>query len=204
MLNYIYDFLSIIFDKLKDKERIKSIILFGSTARGTQRKDSDIDLFIDCKKSEEQEIRLIVQESLNEFELKASKSWNLKGIKYPIIPIIGDIEETRWSELHKEISNTGIILYGTYLAKSINRKHHVLITYNLTKCSQKKKMKILRNFYGYANKKGKKKYVKSGLVTSLNGEKIQNSIMIDISSHKKILEEIKKNKIPYTIRDLWI
>ncbi|HLC53577.1 MAG TPA: nucleotidyltransferase domain-containing protein, partial [Candidatus Nanoarchaeia archaeon] len=69
MMQYIYDFLSIFFDKLKEKEKLTSIILFGSNARGNARKDSDIDIFIDTKNRDE--ISPIVKESLNEFEDKA-------------------------------------------------------------------------------------------------------------------------------------
>ena len=37
---------------LKDKLAPKSIVLFGSYARGEDLEDSDIDLFIECKKAE--------------------------------------------------------------------------------------------------------------------------------------------------------
>lgn len=204
MLNYIYDFLSILFDKLKDKEAIKAIILFGSVARGAQRKDSDIDLFIDVKKSDIEKIRPIVQESLNEFELKAARSWHLKGIDNPLVPLVGALADARWSELHKEIASTGIVLYGVYQAERIGGKHAVLITYELKRCKQKQKMKILRTLYGYTNKKGKKKYVKEGLAASLRGEKIQNAILIGIASYKSLIMELRECKIPYTTREIWL
>lgn len=204
MLSYIYDFLSIFFDKLKDKEKIKTIILFGSVARGTPRKDSDIDIFIDVEKFNQEEIRSVIQESLNEFELKAAKNWHLKGIDNPIVPIIGTLSDQRWSALNKEIANTGIILYRKHRSKHIEGKQKVLVTYKLAKCRQKHKMRILRKLYGYILKKGKKQYIKSGLLASFKGEKISNALLIDSTYIKILVKELRALKIPFTTRNLWI
>src|SRR3990167_3686226 len=114
MHSYIYDFLSIVFDKLKDSEKIKGIILFGSFARGNPRKDSDIDLFIDVEEKNKEEIEKHVRESLNEFELKSSKSWKLKGLNNAIVPIVDSLDKDQWRELKRDISSYGLTLYGKY------------------------------------------------------------------------------------------
>ena len=52
LVAYALDFTSFLLDRLPERtiQSIKSIILFGSVARGTADKDSDIDLFIDVLK----------------------------------------------------------------------------------------------------------------------------------------------------------
>lgn len=202
MLSYVYEFLSTLFDKLRDREKINAIVLFGSAARGTQREDSDIDLFIDCEKQHEKEIRTVVHESLNEFELRATKSWHLRGIQNPIVPIIGTLAEGRWDELRKEIEGTGVYLYTTW-QEPTKRKRVALLTYDLSKCKQKQKMRVLRKLYGYKNKKGRKTYAKEGLVTKLKGEKLQNGIIVTTAVYKSLAGEFRGKGIPFTKREFW-
>ena len=70
MFEYVYDFLSLLFDKMKRRNKIKAVILFGSAARNTAQKSSDVDIFIDVDKKDKPEVDEIVKESLNEFEIK--------------------------------------------------------------------------------------------------------------------------------------
>ena len=48
---YIYDLLSMVFEDEPLKEKITSVILFGSVAKKSYDKKSDIDLFFDIKNS---------------------------------------------------------------------------------------------------------------------------------------------------------
>ena len=203
MMQYLYDFLTILFDKLKQKDKIRNIILFGSFARGDNRKDSDIDIFIDVIARDKTEIDRIVKESLNEFELKATKSWNLRGIKNPIVPIIDDINIDRWRELKEEILTYGIILYGRFMNNDKKNKNFVLIEYDLSKIKQKDKMAVLRKLYGYKIKKGKKIYKQEGLVSELRAEKLLNSLLVNINNYKKIIGLFRENRIPMKIRRVW-
>lgn len=204
MLEYLYDFISLFFDKLKDSTKLRSIILFGSFARGNSRKDSDIDIFIDVEESNKKEIESIIRESLNEFELNASKSWHLKGIKNVIAPIIDDIYKAQWNELRKEIAINGVVLYGKYRGEYTYGKHSVLIEYELSKLKQKDKMKILRKLYGYTLKKRKKVYIQEGIVKEVKAEKLANVIVVDIEHHKKIVSFLQEKKIPIKVREVWI
>ena len=204
MIAYVLDFLSILFDKLKDKDKIRTIILFGSFARGEARKDSDIDLFIDIFESNKDNISSIVKESLNEFEIKSDKNWKLKGISNSIAPIVDDINKEQWKELRKEISSYGLVLYGRYSAEMKKEKHFVFIEYDLSKAKQKDKMKTIRRLFGYKIKKGKKIYEQKGILKEFNAEKIQNSVLVDIGNYKKILIILKEQKIPVKVREVWI
>lgn len=204
MISYIYDFLSILFDKTKEKDKIRTIMLFGSFARGNPRKDSDIDIFIDVVDKDKEEISEIVREALDEFELKATKTWHQRGIKNAIVPITDNILKEQWSELRKDIAIYGKVLYGKYRAESANGKHAILIEYDLTKIKQKEKVRVLRKLYGYRLKKGKKEYVQQGLASQVKGEKIKNAFLVEISDYQRIIEFLKENKIPKKIREIWV
>lgn len=202
MMQYIYDFLSILFDKLKDKEKIRTIILFGSFARGNEGKDSDIDLFIDVKIDDKEEVERFTKEALREFEIKIEKSWKLKGMSNSIFPIVDDVSLKKWGELRREISSYGLLLFGKYETPIKPGKKFVLIEYDLSKFKQKDKMRILRSLLGYKLKKGKKVYEQKGLVEKLNAEKISNSILVEIVNYKDIYNLLKKERVPLKIRNL--
>lgn len=199
MIEYVYDYLSILFAKLKDNKKIRAVILFGSFARGDNRKDSDIDIFIDATKDCKKEVEEISKEALNEFELKASKSWHLKGMKNAISLIVDDINLDKWKELKKEISLYGMVLYGK-ISTEEKVKNAVLISYDLSDLKQKNKMKVIRNLYGYTIKKGKKDYVQEGILSKLKIEKFSNAILIGLDNYKLVLELLRENKVPMKIK----
>jgi len=204
MMQYIYDFLSIFFDKLKDKEKVKAIILFGSFARGNQRKNSDVDIFIDVTEYNKEVVQQVTKESLNEFELKAAKTWHLKGARNHIVPLVDSIDLDKWNELKREIASYGILLYGRYKVNVTKGKQSVLIEYDISKAKQKDKMRILRKLYGYNLKKGKKVYTQEGLMSKLKAEKLNNSLIVNLENYKPIVALLKEQKTPIKLRNVWV
>lgn len=202
MLAYIYDFLSILFDKLKGTEKIRNIILFGSVARGNPRKDSDIDLFIDVDEKNKEEVDKVVKESLNEFELKTEKTWKLKGIKNPLSLIIDNLEREQWKELKRDIGSYGKVLFGIYHQKK-EGKRKILISYDMSKLKQKDKMKIIRKLHGYKLKRGKKLYEQKGILYQLHAEKLLNALLIDQEHYKKVVDLLRIGKVPLKIIEIW-
>jgi len=98
-----------------DDEKIKEVILFGSVAKGTFDKKSDIDLFFNIKeKKDEKEIEEKLKSILKSFEVKSEKTWALKNIKLPISFIAGNLEDKTWKNIKEEIISSGILLYGEY------------------------------------------------------------------------------------------
>ena len=82
---YIYDFLSMVFEEKKLMENINEVILFGSVAKGTHDKKSDIDLFFNIKNIKEiKNIEENLKNILKSFEIKADKTWTLKKVSFPI------------------------------------------------------------------------------------------------------------------------
>lgn len=204
MLGYIYDYLSILFDKIDDKSIIKSIILFGSVARGNARKDSDIDLFIDVSQQNKDEVNAKTKEALNEFEVKAKKTWKLRGVANPISIIVDDLKAEKWKELKIEMSTHGIVLYSRYMAELEVKKNAVLLEYDLSKAKQKVKMKVLRNLFGYSIKRGKKLYSWDGILHKVSGEKLSNGVIVPMESFKEVRDIFAAHKIPLKLREIAI
>lgn len=197
MLEYIYNFLSILFSKI-EPSKVRSIILFGSFARGDYRKDSDIDIFIDTL--DKDNLNELVNESLKEFELKAEKSWHIKGVRNAIQPIVDNLELDKWSELKNEINLYGKVLFGAPFSADRKERRSALIEYDISKLKQKDKMRIIRKLYGYKTMQRKKMYVHKGIIQDLNGEKVANGILLPAENNKKAMNILKENKIPVKIR----
>jgi len=204
--SYVYDFISQLIENQDFFLSIKRIILLGSVARGDFSKQSDIDLFIEINDiTKEKEISKTVEKELNKFELKVTKTWSLRGIQLPIKIIVGSFQEDRWKELKEDILGYAHVLYSGFDESPSDLRHSFLITYDMSRTIQSKKMAFLRSLFGYVSIKNKKKYISIGLLEKIRGKKIgPQTILI----HKEVLPEIKKvlkkDKIPYTIKEVWI
>ncbi|MEK6825294.1 MAG: nucleotidyltransferase domain-containing protein [Nanoarchaeota archaeon] len=197
MLAYVYDFLSVFFDKLKDREKIRSITLFGSVARGEQKKDSDVDLFIDINDNKLiGEIQSFCREAVNEFELRSEKTWKLRGITLPLSVLVGDLQSEQWNELRRELTAYGILIYGKCSFEK-REGDNVLISYDLSSLKQHQKMAVLRELYGYTLKKGKKVYRREGIVSSLNIDKLSNVLFVNVKDASAIREALQKHRVKF-------
>lgn len=88
---------------------IRSLVLFGSYAKGTASKGSDMDLFFIVSKLEDRKIRGIIEGECSQYEY----SHNIK-----INPVISDIKEFKGMlseekiNVGKEVKKYGLPLYG--------------------------------------------------------------------------------------------
>ena len=203
---YIYDFLSSIFEDEELIKEINEIILFGSIAKKTSDKESDIDLFFNIKNEKEtKNIERELSSLLKSFEVKSEKTWKLKNISYPINFIVGGLMEEKWKELRDEIISSGIILYSQYKEMSEKTTHYHLFYYSLSDIKRKDKMKFIREAFGYSLKKGKKEYIQKGLIENINGEKLSpNTILVPSQEAQTIKKLFLKYKIKYKILEAWI
>lgn len=206
LLSYIYDFLSTIYEDDLISDFVNEIILYGSVAKKTNDDESDIDLFFNIKdKTKIKEIEEKLRNRLKSFEVKAEKSWVLRGNVNPISFIVGILDDPIWKGLKDEIASSGIILYSNYKEMPGKTRHYHLFTYSLNNLDRKKKMKIIRKLYGYQIKKGKKLYVQKGIIDSINGQKLSsNSILIPIEDSLKIKKIFHENKVSYSVFEAWV
>lgn len=204
IFSYVYDYISILFENEEAKELISKIIIFGSITTGEFNKESDIDIFIDTSKLNIRKVKDIVKENEKRFYLVAEKKWEVTGIRMPIATIVGDLEDSRWKELKYEIMSTGIIIYGKYETLPKNLKHYALFTYSLANLPQTKKMKLLRNLFGYITEKGKKKYRHLGLIDKIKGKKLgSNTVLIPIEKSRSIQKFFNLYRVTPEIREIW-
>ncbi len=197
LIGYALNFTSFLLDS-KIGNKISKVILFGSVARNDFGDNSDIDLFVDTSENIEKEInKLLVLYNSSQ----AYKSWKLKGIKNTLSLKVGRLKD--WS-LRREVLSSGITLYGKYNELPEKAKYFVLIRIEPSTTSSAKQMRIWRKLYGYQQKVGKKTYETKGLIEESNGQKLGKSVfLIPMETRFNILAFLKKNKISYTINELW-
>ncbi len=196
LCSYAVDFVSFLIQELdKDMEKVKAIILFGSTARGEATSESDVDIFVDTAEvSIENKVKKIVDNFYK--SRKYSEYWKLLGVSNDIKCMVGKL--SGWKTLERSIISSGLTLYDKYKGK------YETTPYTLFIISVKKKrnesVKVWRKLYGYTQKVGKKIYRSKGLVEDYGGKKITKGIMLmPLGNSQQIIDFLKKEKIQYQV-----
>lgn len=195
LTSYALDFVSFLLQKVKKKEAIKHIILFGSVARDEAGATSDVDLFIDVAAEDtlfEKGCLKIVSSFYT--STKYTHYWKLLGITNEIKFHVGVLD--KWTELKPSIIADGIILYGKFMPKTKDGKHVVFFIWeNVTPNS----IRVLFNkqLFGYIQ--NGKHY--SGLLEKYNGERLgKGSIVVPLEHSVIIHQHFKKYKIAVKIK----
>ena len=180
---------------LLDRIEVSSIILFGSVARNTFDKESDIDIFIETDKKNENKIKNLLElyKKTKEYE-----KFKLDGIENEISIKCGKLNE--WKDLKRSIISSGIVLYGNYQGKPEKLKHKLLFLLDVKALERAKKIKVWRKIYGYKQKVGKKVYVSKGLAEKKLGRGV---FLISNENLQEIMDYLIKNKIKYSFFDVW-
>ncbi len=195
LIAYALDAASFIIEKV-GTAHIKQIILFGSVARGTETKESDVDIFIDTDKNIEE----TVKKTLASFyeSRKYTMYWKLLGITHDINPMVGDLDQ--WA-LKRSIISEGIVLYGLYHGK-ITGKTYTLFFISVPK-KRSQQVKHWRALYGYTQKVGKKRYASPGIVSHLQGKKVSPGvIMVPSHAAAELMRYLHKHRIKYRLIEL--
>ncbi len=202
-ISYAADFASFILEDADLLGKIKSIILFGSTARGDFDKESDIDIFIEVFRNEDEKEIDDKVKNLHKLFLKSKihEPWDIKGIKYSISIIAGLLDN--W-KLKSSIYSDGIVLYGKYVPEKGNLKGFMLFTCSAGKRKLKNKVGVWRQLYGYTYKKKPKIYKYPGLIEKLNGKKITLGVfVIPAEFGHEMIKNLNKMGLAYKIYEIW-
>ncbi len=195
LLPYAIDFASFLLQKVKKRQEIKNVILFGSVARGEDDKTSDIDIFIDVVTQTaalEKEHATILHTFYSSTKYK--HYWKLLGVTNQIKLHTGILEQ--WKELRPSIIANGIVLYGKFMPLIKEGRHTVFFIWeNIT--PNTKRVLFNKQLFGY--KQNGKFY--QGLLGKHHGERLgKGSILVPLEHSTVIHTHFKKYKIAVKIK----
>ena len=194
LVSYAIDFASFLMQNLKESNKIKSIILFGSVARGEATSKSDVDVFVEVFSEStilEKEINKIKDDFFESTKFK--DYWNLFGIKNEINIIVGKLED--W-KLKDTMLGSSIVLYSKYSPKLDEGKNKVILYWDVIKNNSKRVM-LSKKLFGYSHYG--KKY--KGFLEVYGGVKLgANVILIYAEEMNLFLKEFRKFKVKVRIR----
>jgi len=197
LISYAMDFASFLIQNLKEKEKIKSIILFGSVARDKADKGSDIDLFIDITE-EDKKLKEQISKINNKFfdSVKFKNYWKHFDIKNSINIILGKLE--KW-KLRDAMLGNAIVLYQKYTPKLDKGKNQIILNWGTINNNSKRVMLNKKLFgYNYYNKNYK------GVLEIYEGKKLGTNVIIIPAEHLNLFIKIfHKFKIPVKIKRIF-
>lgn len=189
---YTSSFISFVLPKID----VEEIILFGSVARGEANEESDIDIFFNVSKNEE-EIKRVIKQELEKFHKSSINDlWSLKGIKNEINIEVGNLNQ--W-KLKRSIISDGIVLYGKYKTLPEKTKGFMLFALKPIK-NIAKRNKIIRYIFG----RQEEKYKSKGLIEQSNGKKLSTSVfLLPLEKAKEIDQFLNEERASFSFFELW-
>lgn len=186
LIPYAMDFASFLIQKIKDRENITNIILFGSVARDEASDSSDVDIFIDVTK-ESPSIEKEINDCLKNFldSAKYKNYWEMLGVENEIKLRIGELG--RWKELKPSIIANGIVIYGKFKLEVKEGKHKAFFIWENVRPNSKR---VLFNKQMFGYKQGKKFY--SGLLQRYQGERLGKGCIIVPLEHSLAFHKLFK------------
>lgn len=189
-----YAYVSYLFREKNIQEKIKTIYLFGSVARGDFDKESDIDIFIDIEKTNEAFIKKASQNTLKKLYAIEGKKWELKGILNPLAIKIGNLDE--W-DLKESITREGIILFTQSNATRMQK--YLLFSFMPAK-EPKKRIRIIRKLFG----RMEKEYHEQGVVQKHNGKILSPRVFfVPSNALKEITSFFAEENVAYEFEEIW-
>lgn len=153
---------------------VRSVILFGSTARGTAAEESDVDLFIECEERKERQVERVLGELDRRFGVRFSAFFYRR-------------EDWRRFDLQflESIFRQGRVLLGTLPPLTpidLDLQPLRLVSYQTKGMTPRKRAKLLREIDGYRTVKrvNEKRYVveKAGLLKDTGGWRVGRGAVV--------------------------
>ncbi len=186
LIAYAMDFASFLIYKMKAKDSIKNIILFGSVARGESDQDSDIDIFVDVI-NETAKLESEINGCLRDFldSTKYKNYWKMLGIENEIRLRIGELD--KWKEIKPSIASNGILLYGKFKPEMKEGVHKTFFIWENIKPNS---MRVLFNKQLMGYLQGERFY--NGLLQKYRGERLGKGCIIAPLEHANVFHGLFK------------
>lgn len=181
-------------ENLRDLDRLKAIILFGSYAREEEDKKSDIDLLIVLNVKQPKRYLKEVIKRLSAIDKEGKISPRLTNLK--------DYDPSFFQNVLRE----GKLLFGSLVLdnKKLALNPYRLVNYDLSKLNNSKKVRISRRVYGYISKKGNKKYNYKGLKDEEDVLVYPNSTVLIPETNLGFIEFLKREEVPFKEKKIWL
>ena len=181
--------------KLSKVEDVKSVILYGSLARGEFTSRSDIDLFILTTKDKTQ---IEIHDKVIELEPEIGR--NIQ----PTIRTSAELQKTD-TGLLQNIFQEGKILYlkepyDIPSAILLQQKPYLIYSFQISSLPQKDKVRFNRQLY----EQKRKGYKYKGLLQEIGGQKLSaGCVMMPYEQKKKVEKFFKKFKVKFEQLKVW-
>ncbi|MBI2574293.1 nucleotidyltransferase domain-containing protein [Candidatus Woesearchaeota archaeon] len=181
--------------KLAGMENLKAIILFGSYAKGTATKDSDIDLLMVF---DQENPELALQEVIRRLS-----EIDKEGKISPRVTNLSDYEP----EFFLDVFRHGKILYGKVVLnqdKAILRPYRA-VYYKLSGLTAAKKVLVSKQVHGSASVVGNKRYTYKGIKDIPGFEVLgRSAILVPEKSCRYFKGFLEENGVKYKEKKVWL
>lgn len=173
-------------ETLEKMDAVRSAILFGSTARGSAKEESDIDLFIECDWKREREVSRVLSDLGSQFDVTFT-------------PIFFRRKEWRRFDLQflESILRQGRVLKGEMprlTPSDLDLQPLRLISYQTAQLNARKRAKLLRAIDGYRTVKrvNGKRYVveKKGFLEETGGWRVGRGAVVVPEERAEAFDDI--------------
>ena len=194
-LAYSLNMLSFLFLTKDAGNNIQAIYLFGSAVRGELQNKSDLDIFVECQKTDEETVQKTVDAAIVRFMASDDYAkWKQFHFMYPFTVQTGLLAE--W-DLKSSIASEGLLLYSRTTAISAGRRFVLFI---IQYPPQKKNYVSLRRLlFG----RDGEEYQDKGLVQELQGQKLSSHIfMLPTEEQSRMIGVLSKANIHFSMKEI--
>lgn|GEM_PF-1797039 len=179
---------------------VRSVVLFGSAARGTAKEDSDIDLFIDCDRAAEDAAWKVLV--------------GLDGrlhVEFSVMFYRPEEREAFDKQFLESIVRQGRVLFGglpVLTPDQLDLQPLRLVSYQTGRLSPRKRAQFLREIDGYETRKrvGRKVYVvrKPGFLKEAGGWRVgRGAVVVPEESIEALDDLLRRYGATRSIIAIW-
>ena len=179
---------------------VRSVVLFGSTAQGTAKEDSDIDLFVECDRKAERAVRKAVLDLASRFHVTISPMFYRDEER--------DTFDTQFLE---SLLRHGRVLIGALprlTPQDLDLQPLRLVSYRSEKLRPRERARLLREIDGYRTRKrvGRKRYTgqRQGFLKEKGGWRVgRGAVVIPEEAVPAFDELLRRYRVTRSMVPIW-